>query len=363
MRTTERLSRACSAASSRDSALPSVNYHCEIAFSRKVGGIYSAFVNTLAAMSRTGQFRCRSNAVISRGILHAHTSGPMYWVVRALHRGKVVVHAHVIPETFVGQVRGASLCMRLLRRYMTAFFNSADAVICMTDTLKKQLLAMGVRSPVVVLRYPLDLSIFRRSPELRRLGRERLGLKPTDRVVLSAGMMIPRKGIFEFAEVARINADIQFVWVGDIPHAGFTASHAEIKRLVRTAPRNLHFPGAVGLAEMPAVYNTANLFFFPSRQETFGLAIAEAAACGLPLLLRDLDTYREAFPFVYLAGEDVAHFSQTIREVIFSEPELRKWGGRARTAIQAHDSEQVARNLANLYHDLLGGQAVPTARG
>jgi glycosyltransferase involved in cell wall biosynthesis len=42
---------------------------------------------------------------------------------------------------------------------------------------------------------------------------------------------------------------------------------------------------------MPKVYNAADLFLFPSHQETFGLAAAEAAAAGLPVIFRDLPVY------------------------------------------------------------------------
>jgi 1,2-diacylglycerol-3-alpha-glucose alpha-1,2-galactosyltransferase len=338
-----------------------VNYFCESTFSRKVGGIHSAFVSIREAVNRTDQVRCHTNVLGSRGILHVHTSGPRYWVARSLHRGKVVIHAHVIPETFVGQVRGTSLYMPLLRRYFRAFFNSADIVICMTEVLQAQLWEMGVHRPVVVMKYPLDLTTFRQSPELRHAGRRRLGLDPAQRVVLGVGMMVPRKGIFDFAQVAHLNPDVQFVWVGDIPHAIATAARGQIKQLARTGPPNLSFPGVFSLAEMPAIYNAADLFFFPSYQETFGLAIAEAAACGLPLLLRNLDTYRESFGTSYLVGEHPSQFSRTIRDTIFSEQMLQQWGEAAQAVAQAHDSQQIGARLAGLYRDLLreAGAVVP----
>jgi glycosyltransferase involved in cell wall biosynthesis len=55
----------------------------------------------------------------------------------------------------------------------------------------------------------------------------------------------------------------------------------------------VHFPGFVPDADLPALYNLADLFAFPSHYEGFGLPLLEALACGTPALASDVSSLPE----------------------------------------------------------------------
>ena len=55
--------------------------------------------------------------------------------------------------------------------------------------------------------------------------------------------------------------------------------------------------GTVPDEEMPAWYHAADAFAFPSVSEGFGLAVLEAMAAGLPVVLTDLPVFAEYVRF------------------------------------------------------------------
>ena len=55
----------------------------------------------------------------------------------------------------------------------------------------------------------------------------------------------------------------------------------------------VHFLGYIPDEDLPALYNLADLFAFPSHYEGFGLPLLEAMACGTPALVTDTSSLPE----------------------------------------------------------------------
>lgn len=89
--------------------------------------------------------------------------------------------------------------------------------------------------------------------------------------------------------------------------------------------KNVIFCGAVGEKEKIKFYNISKVFASPSEHEGFGVAIGEAMACGLPVIV----TARGAIPEVagqagiYVPLNDVRAIAEAINKVI-ENPNLRK---------------------------------------
>jgi glycosyltransferase involved in cell wall biosynthesis len=59
------------------------------------------------------------------------------------------------------------------------------------------------------------------------------------------------------------------------------------------AGRDVHFAGWMDHQDLPAVYSMADLLLYPSRLEAFPTPIAEAMACGTPIVTSDVNGLEE----------------------------------------------------------------------
>jgi glycosyltransferase involved in cell wall biosynthesis len=109
------------------------------------------------------------------------------------------------------------------------------------------------------------------------------------RFLLFLGRIHPKKGcdllLSAFAGVATIDPALQLViagpdQVGLVDTLRRQASQAGIGARV-------HFPGMLGGDVKAGAYRAAAAFVLPSHQENFGIAVAEALACGTPVLISD----------------------------------------------------------------------------
>ena len=113
---------------------------------------------------------------------------------------------------------------------------------------------------------------------------------------------------------ARALPDVQFIWIGGIPFKAAGADYAKLHRQMKNAPDNVLITDVVPLDQARLYMKSGDLMFMPSTQETFGLAIIEGAACGMPVIVRNIHDYDATFgDLVTRCSED--KFAETIRDL------------------------------------------------
>src|SRR5690606_25075370 len=88
--------------------------------------------------------------------------------------------------------------------------------------------------------------------------------------------------------------DMQFVWVGGTPFKRLGAASGELETLAGSVP-TFTVTGVIPYEQVVDYFKAADVFLLPSEQETFGLVVIEAAAAGLPVVLRDIPDYQQTF--------------------------------------------------------------------
>jgi 1,2-diacylglycerol-3-alpha-glucose alpha-1,2-galactosyltransferase len=313
-------------------------------------GVHTAFLEHVSYLECCDEVQLDINGRPSRmsDVLHVHTMGPYALMLLLTTRAVRVVTAHLLPESLIGSIVGASCAKRLSGRYFSWFYNRADIVLAVSYHMKAALLDLGVKKPIVVLSNSVDLSSISKVRASRDAVRCRLGLSREDILVVSVGQLQPRKGVFEFLRCAERLPDIKFAWIGG-PLFGIASSRrAALYRAINSAAANFSYMGQISRDDVFKCLGAADIYISLSKHETFGTAALEAAAAGLPLILSDLpafhETYRDAAQFVE-EGEAVRVISALIRD-----PQARAmWGERALDVALRHERALMGDILLSLY--------------
>jgi glycosyltransferase involved in cell wall biosynthesis len=69
----------------------------------------------------------------------------------------------------------------------------------------------------------------------------------------------------------------------ELPGAKWVIGDGPMRDELEKKYPDVRFLGAKSHDALPAYYNCADVFVFPSRTDTFGLVLAEAMACGVPV--------------------------------------------------------------------------------
>jgi glycosyltransferase involved in cell wall biosynthesis len=107
----------------------------------------------------------------------------------------------------------------------------------------------------------------------------------------------------------------------------------------------IHYLGYVPEADLPALYNAATVFAFPSLYEGFGLPVLEAMACGTPVLTSEVSATAEVAgsAAVLVDPRDVDAISDGLRRLI-TDPLQRDSYGRRGISRAAEFSWKSAAN-------------------
>lgn len=200
----------------------------------------------------------------------------------------------------------------------------AAAVITVSESAKADIVRLlGIPADKVHVIYEAAAPAFRPLPRAEvDAVRERYGLY--GRYILYVGTIEPRKNLTRLIEAyARLRGQglpHKLLLVGQ-PGWHDRPIYARVQEL--GLGDDVIFTGYVPSADLPALYNLAEVFAFPSLYEGFGLPIIEAMACGTPVVTSRASSPGEiagdaALTVDPLSVDDLA----VALETILTQPEL-----------------------------------------
>jgi len=203
----------------------------------------------------------------------------------------------IIPVLFPEYVKVAD---RLLYSYVypQALLN-ADVIIAVSHNTKNDLLKKFNLNPdkIKVICNGCDHGVFRplTDDDLVKKTCRQYGI--TDDYILCVASLSPRRNLLRlfkaFKKLITDHSDFKAFTLVIAGNVDF--KYKNLFRYIKESnlTDNVHFIGQVKEGDLPAVYNGARLFVYPSLYEGFGLTVLEAMACGVPVISSDVSSIPE----------------------------------------------------------------------
>jgi glycosyltransferase involved in cell wall biosynthesis len=162
------------------------------------------------------------------------------------------------------------------------------------------------------------------------------------RFLLFLSRIHPKKGcdtlIRAFARLAPAYPDIDMIIAGP-DQIGLRRSLEELANVEGVTGR-IHWPGMLRDDVKWGAYRAAEAFVLPSHSENFGIVVAEALACGIPVLITDkVNIWREveASGAGLVSHDEVADFARILRKYFeMSDSAKEQMALNARSAFVRH---------------------------
>ncbi len=228
-------------------------------------------------------------------LLHLHYAGGKLGTMASLtdvHPFVVtVMGGDVLPEQHAGGM--SWLERRATRRVLQA----ADLILVKSDALRPAVAALGAAdAPVETVRWGVDPAVFHRDADAAAALRQRLGLDPRERVLLSPRILAPLYNVHLMVEalpavLARVPEAVLLV-------TEYAADPAYRRRVERLAAElglisRVRFIGRLEHRDMPALYSLADVVVSVPSSDGLPQSLFEAMACGAPVVLGRLNAYGE----------------------------------------------------------------------
>ncbi len=307
----------------------------------------------LPGLMTIGQLRLAREAARSGlALVHDPIGVCPLWLTRA---ARVSTVHDLIP--FVMPASSTTLDRLIYRHWLPRALPRVDAVLTDSQCSRQDIMAHLSLPPDRVHVIPLAAGASFRplAPEAVRPVLARHGIDGP--YLLFVGSQAPRKNLPRlleaFARLRRWSDRWRLVVVGAGPRPP-AAIAAQIHRL--GLADGVHVAGRVPEEDLPALYNGADLFVFPSLYEGFGLPVLEAMACGVPVVTADRSSLPEVAGDAALLVDptDVEAIAAALRRVLADEALAASLRARGLARAATFSWERTARETVAVYESVLG---------
>jgi len=328
-------------------------------------GVYSATKDHKFIVKKYGNYDLYQNKIFGDyDIIHAHTVNVKTFFSLLFNRKKSfkVFSAHIVPDSLKGSLKFSFLWLPIFRLYLKMIYNMADKVLAVSEETKHELIRdLGIKEDKIIIfrnfvRKDMFLTDKENKVKMKTELRQKYGYSDDDFIIIGSGQVQPRKGVQDFYEIAKKQKDKKFIWVGGMPFKNVTEGYEKMKKIVKNSGDNLEFTGTIDREKMIDYYRMSDVFFLPSIHETFGLVVIEAAGSGLPIVLRDLEVYKNIFAPYYLKAIDNDSFIDIFDDLRNNKELYNDYVDKSYELFHEYDDRKAFEKLQKIYKNGIDGE-------
>jgi len=297
----------------------------------------------------------RSNEVKNVDVIHAveyvSFQALLATAIKMIRRIPLVSHPqyHRLPRSN----KANHIYERILGKHI---LSSADVLIAQSMYEKKTLPQYIKRRKIVIIPCGINSQKYQDLPD-PVIFRRRIGLNANSRIVLYVGSLSGHKRVFDFVnympKILNVLDNVKLVIIGK---GGWERRIiSRIKKL--KLEKNIILTGILEGEHLKEAYAASDVLVLPSKHETFGIVLLEAAACGVPIVSTRVgaacELINQGINGILCETEKLEQLSDAVIEVLINE-RFGKETRRLRDSIlKKYDWDNVVQKLEMVYMRLV----------
>jgi len=188
--------------------------------------------------------------------------------------------------------------------------------------------------------------------------RAKLGIRKSEKVILSLGNLLTAKGIFDllsaFETIAAGRSDVHLVY------AGRGRDESRLSELVAVSEFSgrVHLVGSPKHRDIPGWYSVADVFTLPSHSEGLPQALLEAMSCSRPVVASSVggipEVVENGSSGVLVEPDDARALERALLNILENDSVREQMGLRGRRIVEdAFTWERSAETLLGIYRSVV----------
>lgn len=230
----------------------------------------------------------------------------------------------------------------------------AERIIAISECTKRDIIEFGHVNPdkIKVIYQGCD-DCFKQTVDDDKKHKVRLLYGLPKRYILNVGSIEERKNVMLAVEALKdIDEDVSLVIVGK--HTTYTNKVLDYVEKNNLQQRVLIING-LPFEDLPAVYQMAETFVYPSRYEGFGIPIIEAINCGLPVVACTGSCLEEAGgeDCLYVSPDDVKGMAEALNASLKGTEGRDERIARSKEYVKRFENDDTVMEVIKEYRQLI----------